>query len=75
MDPTTAGNVDYIARCIDNAIYIGLGIAVLFVVPRQIKRKLDAGKFAEAKAKSMSNIVRPLGCLMIAYGIFKIIVG
>jgi hypothetical protein len=68
-------HVDYIARCIDNAVYIGLGVAVLLIAPRQIKRKIEAGKLTEAKAKSMSKIVWPLGCLMIAYGIFRITVG
>jgi hypothetical protein len=72
MDPT---KVDYVARCIDNAVYIGLGVAVLLIAPRQIKRKLEAGKLTEAKAKTMSKIVLPLGCLMIAYGVFRIVVG
>jgi hypothetical protein len=75
MDPTGIGKMDYIGRCLDNAVYIGLGSAVVFVMPYQIKRKLEAGKLAEAKAASMSKIVRPLGCLMIAYGIFRVFVG
>jgi hypothetical protein len=72
MDPT---KVDYVARCIDNAVYIGLGVTMLLIAPRQIKRKLEAGKLTEAKAKTMSKIVLPLGCLMIAYGVFRIVVG
>jgi hypothetical protein len=67
--------IDYIARCIDNAVYIGLGVAVLLIAPRQIRRKLESGKITEAKAKSMSKIVWPLGLLMIGYGIFRIFVG
>jgi hypothetical protein len=72
MDPA---KVDYVARCIDNAVYIGLGLAVLFVMPHQIKRKLQTGKITEAKAKTMSKIVLPLGCLLIVYGIFRIFAG
>jgi len=74
MDPTFV-KVDYVARCIDSAVYIGLGVAVLLVVPRQIRRKLESGKLTEVKAKSMSKVVLPLGCLLIGYGIFRIIVG
>ena len=74
MDPTFV-KVDYVARCIDNAVYIGLGVAVLFIVPRQIRSKLKSGKLTEAKAKSMSKVVLPLGCLLIGYGIFRIFAG
>ncbi len=74
MDPTFA-KVDYVAHCIDNAVYIGLGVAVLLIAPRQIRRKLEAGKITEGKAKTMSKVVWPLGLLMIGYGIFRIFVG
>ena len=75
MDPTTFGKVDYIARCIDNAVYLGLGVAVLLVMPRQIRRKLESGKITEAKAKTMSKLVWPMGLLLIGYGIFRIFAG
>jgi hypothetical protein len=68
-------NSDYIGRSIDSAIYIGLGIAILLVAPRQIRRKLESGKLTEAKAKSMLKVVWPLGCLMIGYGVFRIVAG
>ncbi|MGA9452691.1 MAG: hypothetical protein WBW41_15260 [Verrucomicrobiia bacterium] len=74
MDPTFV-KVDYVARCIDNAVYIGLGMAVLLIAPRQIRRKHETGKITEAKARTMSKVVWPLGCLMIGYGIFKIFIG
>lgn len=68
-------HADYIGRCIDNAVYIGLGIALLLIVPRQMKRKLEAGTMTEAKAKKMTTIAWLTGGVMIAYGIFRIIVG
>jgi hypothetical protein len=74
MDPTFV-KVDYIARCIDNAVYIGLGVAVLLIAPRQICRKLKAGKITEVKAKTMSKVLWPLSLLMIGYGVFRIFVG
>jgi hypothetical protein len=74
MDPTYV-KVDYVARCIDNAIYIGLGVAVLLIAPRQIRRKHESGKITEAKAKTMSKVVWPMGLLMIGYGIFRIFAG
>ena len=74
MDPSSM-NPDYIGRCVDNAIYVGLGIAVLLIAPRQIRRKLESGKITDAKAKIMSKLVWPLGLVLIGYGIFRIIAG
>jgi hypothetical protein len=68
-------NIDYLARFIDNAIYIGLGAAVLLMAPRQIRRRLESGKITEPKAKAMSKMVWPLGLLIIGYGIFRICAG
>ena len=68
-------HIDYIARCIDNAIYIGLGICWLLLLPGQIKRAVERGKMTEAKAKTVLKFRWPFGCLMIAYGIFRVIVG
>jgi hypothetical protein len=74
MDPVPI-RADFVARCIDNAVYIGLGIAVLIGAPYQIRRKLQSGKITEAKAKSMSKVVWPLGLFIIAYGVFRICTG
>lgn len=74
MDPTYV-KIDYVARCIDNAAYIGLGVAVLLIAPYQIRRKLQSRKITEAKAKTMSKVVWPLGVLMIGYGVFRIFAG
>lgn len=74
MDPTFV-KVDYIARCIDNAVYVGLGIAILLIVPYQIRHKLNLGKITNEKAKTMSRVIWPLGLLLIGYAVFRIIVG
>lgn len=71
MDPTFIKH-DYAARCIDNATYIVLGIAVILIAPNQIRRKLESGKITAIKAKSMSRIVWPMALLLILYGVFRI---
>jgi hypothetical protein len=63
---------DYIGRCVDNVIYIGLGLAIIFLSPGQIKRKLESGKITEEKAKKASKYILPIGIGMIVYGILKI---
>jgi hypothetical protein len=65
---------DFIGRCIDNAIYIGAGIAVIFAGPKQIRRSLESGKMTEAKAQRGLKIIVPVGILMVVFGIFKIFV-
>jgi hypothetical protein len=74
MDPTFV-KADYVARCIDNVVYIGLGVAVLVIAPHQIRQKLKSGKITEEKARIMSKVVWPLGLLLIGYGIFRIVAG
>jgi hypothetical protein len=68
-------HADFIGRCIDNALYIGFGIAILLIVPRQMKRKFEAGAMTEEKSKKMIKIALVMGGVMIALGIFRIIVG
>jgi hypothetical protein len=43
-------------RCFDNAVYFGLGIAAIFIMPHQKKRKLEAGKITEEKAKKHPSL-------------------
>jgi hypothetical protein len=64
---------DYVGRCLDNAFWIGSGIAIFLFMPRQIKRKLEAGKITEEKAKKASKLVLPLGCVCIGMGILRIV--
>ena len=73
MDPQTYDKVSYMARSADNVVYIGLGVAAILIMPRQIKRKLAAGKITEEKAKKVSKLVWPLGCVCIGIGILRIV--
>jgi hypothetical protein len=68
-------HIDYFARCLDSAIYIGLGIAMVLIVPGQLKRKVEAGKMTEEKAKKASKVILPCGIIAIAYGGFRIFLG
>ena len=74
MDPSLLKS-DCVARCVDNAIYIVLGVLVVVFAPRQLHKKMENGKITKEKAKTMSKAVWPLGCLLIGYGIFRIFVG
>jgi hypothetical protein len=73
MEQHTYEHVSYLARCADNAIYIGLGIAAILIMPRQVKRKREAGAITEEKAKKSSMLAWSLGCLLIGTGILRII--
>jgi len=46
---------------------------MVFISPWQIKRKLKSGKLTEEKAKKASKFVLWFGCVMVGYGILKIV--
>jgi len=64
---------DYIGRCLDNAIYIGMGICWLWLLPGQVKRAVESGRMTEAKAKTASKLRWPVGCVIVCYGILRIV--
>lgn len=64
---------DYIGRCIDTGTYVVLGIAVLFIVPRQMRRKSASGSISEVKAKNLIKIGWVVGSVLVGYGVFRII--
>jgi hypothetical protein len=68
-------HADYVGRCIDGAIFVICGIAILIIVPHQIRRRIATGKVDEAKGKLQLRLVWPVGCIMIGYGILKIFAG
>ena len=72
MTPETHQQVDYVARCLDNAVYIGLGLAAFFIMPRQARQKRDAGKITANKADQITKLSIPLGSLCIGIGILRI---
>ena len=67
---------DYMGLCADNAISIGLGVAMIFVVPWQIRRKLASAQLSEEKTKKAKKALKlalPAGIVMVVYGILKIL--
>lgn len=68
-------NSGNIGRCVDGAIFIVSGIAILIIAPHQIRRRIQSGKLDERKAKWKSKLVWPAGCITIGYGLLKIFFG
>ncbi|HKW29637.1 MAG TPA: hypothetical protein VJT54_09895 [Verrucomicrobiae bacterium] len=66
---------DYTGRCLDNVVYIGIGICWLWLLPGQVKRAVESGRMSETKAKTASKIRWPVGCVIICYGLFNTFVG
>jgi hypothetical protein len=65
---------DFIGRCLDNAVYIGLGIAMIIVGLYQIRKKVRSGEYDEAKAKSQTKRAWLVGCLIMGIGVFQFLV-
>jgi len=66
---------DYVGRCLDNAVEIGLGVLIILFGPPQLKRKLASGQLSAEKAektKKALKLILPIGILMIAYGVLRI---
>jgi hypothetical protein len=66
-------NADFIGRCIDNAIWLGIGIVGLIYYPWKIRRDIKADILTEAKGKSRLSQVRILCYFAIAVGVFRIL--
>ncbi len=62
---------DFIGRCLDNAVYIGLGIAMIIVGLYRIRKKVRSGEYDEVKGKSQSKRAWIVGCLFIGLGISR----
>jgi hypothetical protein len=64
---------DFVGRCIDNAIWLGIGIFGLLYYPWKIRRDIKADILTEAKGKSRLSQVRMLCYFAIAVGVFRIL--
>ena len=64
---------DFQARCIDNALWVGIGIFGLLYYPRRIRRRVEAGTLPEARAKSQLLRVRLISYFAIAIGVLRIL--
>ena len=74
MNPTFA-KYDLIGLSIDNAVFIGLGVAMIIVGLYRIRKKVKSGEYDEAKGKSQSQKTWIVGCMLIGFGIFRIFFG
>ena len=64
---------DYIGRCLDNAVWLGIGIVGLLYYPWKIRRDIKADILTEAKGKSRLSQVRMISCFAIAVGVLRIL--
>jgi uncharacterized membrane protein YfcA len=66
---------DFIGRCLDDAVFVGLGIAMIVVGLYRIRKKVKSGEYDEEKGKSQSKRAWLCGCLLIGAGILKFFFG
>jgi hypothetical protein len=64
---------DFIGRCIDNAIWLGIGIVGLLYYPWKIRRDIASSILAEGQGKSRLQKVRMLSYFAIAVGLLRIL--
>ena len=66
-------HADFVGRCIDNAIWLGIGIVGLVYYPWKIRRDIKADMLTEAKGKSRLSQIRMISCFAIAVGVLRIL--
>ena len=66
-------NADFVGRCIDNAIWLGIGIFGLLYYPGKIRRDIKAGTLTEEQGASRLQKARIACCFAIAMGVFRIL--
>jgi hypothetical protein len=64
---------DYIGRCLDNAIWLGIGIVGLLYYPWKIRRDIGSNILTEAQGKSRLQKVRILCYFAIAVGVLRVL--
>jgi hypothetical protein len=65
-------HADFVGRCIDNAIWLGIGIFGLLFYPWKIRRDIKADILTEAKGKARLFQVRMLSCFCLAVGLLRV---
>jgi hypothetical protein len=63
---------DFQARCIDNAIWVGIGIFGLLYYPRRIRRRVKAGTLTETRGKTQLTRVWLISYFAIGFGVLRI---
>jgi hypothetical protein len=74
MNPTFT-KYDHIGHGLDSAVFIGLGVAMIFFGLRRIRKKLQAGDLTAPEVKSRSKKTWIIGLLFVGFGIFRIFFG
>jgi hypothetical protein len=74
MNPTFT-KYDHIGHGLDYAVFIGLGVAMIFFGLRAIRKKFQFGELTEPEAKMKSKKTWIVGLLFVAAGIFRIFFG
>jgi hypothetical protein len=64
---------DLVGRCIDNAIWLGIGIFGLLYYPWKIRRDIKTSILTEEQGKARLKKVRLLCYFCIAMGVFRIV--
>jgi hypothetical protein len=64
---------DYIGRCLDNSVWLGIGIVGLLYYPWKIRRDVKANMLTEGLGKARLQKVRMLCYFAIAVGVFRIL--
>ena len=62
---------DFVGRCIDNAIWLGIGIVGLLYYPWKIRRDIESSVLTEGQGKSRLQKVRMLCYCAIAVGVLR----
>ena len=66
-------NSDFSVRCVGAAISIAIGIIGLVCIPPYIWRRIESGKYSEAEGRKRLRNIRIIGCLIIFFGLLKIV--
>ena len=62
---------DFIWRCLDAAVPLALGTAVLIYFPRRFAREMEMGKRSGEEGRKLSKRVQILSYWVIGYGLLK----
>jgi hypothetical protein len=64
---------DFVGRCLDNAIWLGIGIVGLLYYPSKIRRDIKASILTDAQGRSRLKKVRMVCYFAIVIGLLRII--
>jgi hypothetical protein len=64
-----------IATLIDAGSLIAIGIIIPFAIPKFVQKQIEQGKFTPEKGASFKKYGGWFGWFLIAFGVFKLVVG